>query len=144
MAQSTALPEDVLPRSLIVAVLLLTPVPLVLQALGLYIDVGASAGLVHSLLEWTCVCLAFFTFGLGILAWIARPDPLVFIITLAALLSGISDSHHTMTTSGLLGYSGRFEDFVQWSGTVGRILRALVFISGAIYLLYFHRENRRF
>jgi len=143
MSRSSSLPEDALPRSLIAAVLLLTPVPLILKALGLYVEVGASAGLVHSILEWSSVCLAFFTFGLGILAWNARPDPLVLIITLAALLSGISDSYHTMTTSGLLGYSGRFEDFVQGSGTVGRILRALVLISGAIYLLYFHRENRR-
>ncbi len=144
VSASSARPADeALPRSLVVAVLLLTPVPFLLKTLGLFVEVGASAGLVHSLLEWTCVCLAFFTFGLGILAWNARPDPLVFIITLAALLAGISDSFHTMTTSGLLGHSGRFEDFVQWSGTVGRLFRALVLISGACYLLYFHRENRR-
>ncbi len=136
-------PDEALPRSLIVGVLLLTPVPLILKSFGLFVEVGDSAGLVHSLLEWTCVCLAFFTFGLGILAWNARPDPLVFIITLAALFAGISDSFHTMTTSGLLAHSGRFEDFVQWSGTVGRLFRALVLISGACYLLYFHRENRR-
>ncbi len=142
MSRTVSSPEDVLPRSLIVAVLLLTPVPLMLKALGLFVEVGASAGLVHSLLEWTCVCVAFFTFGLGILAWNARPDPLVFIITLAALLSGTSDSLHTMTTSGLLAHSGRFEDFVQWSGAVGRMLRALVLISGACYLLYFRREDR--
>jgi PAS domain S-box-containing protein len=141
--ESSAPPVDErLPRSLIVAVLLLTPVPLVLKALGLFVEFGESAGLVHSLLEWTCVSVAFFTFGLGILAWNARPDPLVFIITLAALLSGISDSFHTMTTSGLLGHSGRFEDLVQWSGTVGRVLRALVLTAGAGYLLYFHRENQ--
>ncbi len=135
-------PDEALPRSLIVAVLVLTPVPFLLKSLGLFVDVEASAGLVHSLLEWSCVCLALFTFGLGILAWIARPDPLVLIIALAALLSGISDSHHTMTTSGLLAHSGRFEDFVQWSGGIGRLLRALVLIVGAVYLLYFHRENR--
>jgi PAS domain S-box-containing protein len=142
-AASTPPIDEALPRSLIVAVLFLTPVPILLKSLGLFVDVGASAGAVHSLLEWTCVCLAFFTFGLGILAWIARPDPLVLIITLAALLSGISDSFHTMTTSGLFAHSGRFEDFVQWSGTVGRVLRALVLLSGAGYLLYFHRTSRR-
>ena len=135
--------DEALPRSLTLAVLFLTPVPLILKSLGLFVELETSAGLVHSLLEWTCVCLAFFTFGLGILAWNARPDPLVFIITLAALLSGVADSVHTMTTSGLLGYAGRFEDFVQWSGTVGRIFRALVLISGASYLLYVHRGNRR-
>jgi hypothetical protein len=142
MSQSVALPEEVLPRSLIVAVLLLTPIPFVLETLGLAIEVGPSAGLIHSLLEWSSVCIAFFTLGLGILAWMARPDPLVFIITVVALVSGISDSIHTMTTAGLLGYSERFEDFVQWSGAAGRMLRALVLTAGAGYMLGFHRENR--
>ncbi len=134
--------EEALPRSLTVAVLLLTPLLLVLNRLGGPEALMASAGVVHSLLEWSCVCIALFTFGLAVLAWIARPDPLVFIVAVAALLSGISDSIHTMTTSGLLGYSGRFEDFVQWSGAVGRMVRALVLTAGAGYLLWFHRENR--
>jgi PAS domain S-box-containing protein len=85
-----------------------------------------------------------FTFVLGILAWIARPDPLVFIITLAALVAGISDSIHTMTTSGLIAYAGTFQDFVEWSGAVGRLLRALVLTAGGGYLLWFHRETRSF
>ncbi len=134
--------DEALPRSLVVAVLALTPVPFVLDSLGFSLDPGGSAGLVHSLLEWSSVCIALCTFGLGILAWIARPDPLLLIITLAALLSGIADSLHTMTTSGLLGYTGRFEDFVLWSGAVGRFLWALVLTAGAVYLLCFHRQNR--
>jgi PAS domain S-box-containing protein len=135
-------PDEALPRSLVVAVLALTPVPFVLDALGFAIDPGRSAGLVHSLLEWTSVCIALCTFGLGILAWIARPDPLLLIISLASLLAGISDSVHTMTTSGLLGFTGRFEDFVLWSGAIGRLLWALALTVGAVYLLCFHRENR--
>ncbi len=137
--------DEALPSGLVFGVLFLTAAPPVLfNALGAFADPGPSAGLVHSLMEWTCVCVALFTFTLGILAWIARPDPLVFLISLAALLSGISDSMHTMTTSGLMGYSGRFEDFVQWSGALGRMFRALVLVFGAAYLLYFHRENRHF
>ena len=136
--------DEALPGGLVAGVLVLTGAPVLLNALGAFGDLGASAGLVHSLLEWTCVCIALFTFALGILAWIARPDPLVFIISLALLLSGISDSVHTMTTSGLVGYSGRFEDFVQWSGAVGRMFRALVLTFGAAYLLSFHHENRIF
>ncbi|HEY7820375.1 MAG TPA: PAS domain-containing protein, partial [Vicinamibacteria bacterium] len=134
--------DEALPRTLVIGVLVLTLAPFVLGALGFSVDPGPSAGLVHSLLEWTCVCVALFTFTLGILAWIARPDPLVFIISLAALLSGISDSIHTMTTSGLLGYSGEFEDFVQWSGALGRSFRAAVLTIGAGYLLCFRRESR--
>ena len=142
MSRSDSLPEDALPRSLIVAVLLLTLLPVVLDALGLSLDLGPSAGLVHSLFEWSSVCIAFFTLGLGILAWMARPDPLVCIITLVALVSGISDSIHTLTTAELLVYPGRFEDLVQWSGAAGRMVRALVLTAGAGYLLFFHREKR--
>jgi PAS domain S-box-containing protein len=134
--------DEALPPGLTLPVLLLTPAPLIVVALGAGIDLGPSAGLVHSLMEWTAVSMALFTFGLGILAWKARPDPLLFIITLAALLSGLSDSAHTMSTSELLGYSGRFEDFVQWSGALGRLFRALALSGGASYLLWFHRENR--
>jgi PAS domain S-box-containing protein len=136
--------DEALPRSLVVFVLLLTPAPLVFNALGFSIPLGPSAGLVHSLLEWSCVNIALFTFVLGILAWIARPDPLVFIVTLAALVAGISDSVHTMTTSGLITSPGTFQDFVAWSGAVGRLLRALVLTAGGGYLLWFHRENRSF
>jgi PAS domain S-box-containing protein len=134
--------DEALPRTLVGAVLLLTSAPLLLEAAGAANELGSSAGLVHSLLEWTCVCVALFTFTLGMLAWAARPDPLLFIISLAALLSGVSDSIHTMTTSGLVGYSGAFEDFVQWSGAVGRLFRAIVLTIGAVYLLWFHRDDR--
>ncbi|HJS74001.1 MAG TPA: PAS domain-containing protein, partial [Vicinamibacteria bacterium] len=134
--------DEALPRTLVAAVLLLTSAPLLFQAFDLAQNLGSSAGLVHSLLEWTCVCVALFTFTLGILAWIARPDPLVFIISLAALLSGVSDSIHTMTTSGLFAYSGPFEDFVQWSGALGRMFRAIVLTIGASCLLFFRRESR--
>src|SRR5262245_33043981 len=116
--------DEALPLALVAAVVLLTPAPMLFEALGGPVNLGSSAGLVHSLLESVSVCVALFTFTLGLLAWVARPDPLVFIISLAALLSGISDSVHTMTTSGLVTYDGPFEDFVQWSGAVGRMLRA--------------------
>jgi PAS domain S-box-containing protein len=135
--------DEALPRTMIAAVLLLTPVPFLLDVLGFSIEVGPSAGLVHSLLEWSNVCIAFFTFGLGMLAWAARPAPLVLVISLAALLSGLSDSIHTMTTSGLFGSFASSEDFVEWSGALGRLLHTLVLTAGAAYLLYRHRGDRR-
>jgi PAS domain S-box-containing protein len=135
--------DETIPRGMVVAVLLLTPVPFLIVLLGFSFNPGGSARLIHSLLEWTCVCLSVFTFGLAILAWKARPDPLVFVIALAALMMGLSDTLHTLTTSGLLGLNESSEDFVEWSGAMGRLVRTLVLAAGAAYALAAGAGGRR-
>ncbi|MGH9324189.1 MAG: PAS domain-containing sensor histidine kinase [Vicinamibacteria bacterium] len=135
-------PEDALPRSFIVAVLLLTAAPLPLAALGAFsFDSERTGSLVHGLFEWTTLCIALFTAALGLLCSLARPGFLVWIITVAAVSSVVSDTLHAFASMGLVSVASGLEDFVPWTGAVGRTWRAAILTAGAVYLLFFRRER---
>jgi two-component system, NtrC family, sensor kinase len=128
-----------LPGQLAVAVLLLTFLPFVLNRLGLdfsAVKLPASpteesvqppvdenrrseeaivGEHVHTLLEWTAVCVAVFTAMLAFAHYRITRDVTTPIIGTALFASGMLDAFHTLAADGLLTTAVHDEQFIPFT-----------------------------
>lgn len=126
-----------LPRGVVLAFLLLTILPGLAQLGGADLaspPLEPTGPVVHDLLEWSAVCIAFMTAFLAFLCFHLRPDFLVLVVGLAFLATGWVDALHTLTSEGLLK-AGADARLVSLTWSLGRLLKPLILVLGVGALL---------
>jgi phosphoserine phosphatase RsbU/P len=149
-----------LPRQLVVAVLLLTFLPFLLNRLGLDFSavklpvspaeesdrsavnenrrseepiVGEH---VHTLLEWSAVCVAVFTAMLAFANYRITRDVTTPIIGTALFASGMLDAFHTLAADGLLTTAVHGEQFIPFTWMISRGVNAVFIVFGVFPFLW--------
>ncbi len=149
-----------LPRQLAIAVLLLTFLPFLLNRLRLdFSAVKPPASLtensafsdgqnnrrvretivgehVHTLLEWSAVCVAMFTAVLAFAHYHITRDVTTPIIGTALFASGMLDAFHTLATDGLLTTAVHDERFVPFTWMISRSVNAVFILCGVFPFLW--------
>jgi phosphoserine phosphatase RsbU/P len=152
--------QVVLPRWLVIAVLLLTCLPYSLNRLGLDFSAvkppvspteqavqsavdenrrrqGAIAGEhIHTLLEWSAVCVAAFTVVLAFAHYHITRDVTTPIIGTALFASGMLDAFHTLAADGLLTTAVHDEQFIPFTWMISRSVNAFFIVFGVFPFLW--------
>lgn len=148
------MPEELvrLPRQFVWAMVGLCFVPILLNALGVSFELTQPADLeslpqneqayfhspyfqlrgafVHSLLEWTSVCLAIVTAFCSFFYYTIKKDVATPIIGTALLFSGLLDAFHILAADGLILYVTDDRHFVPFTWAMSRIFHALILTAG--------------
>ena len=149
-----------LPRQLVVAVLLLTFMPFLLNRLGLdfsAVKLPASpteesersavdengrseepivGEHVHTLLEWSALCVAVFTAMLAFANYRITRDVTTPIIGTALFASGMLDAFHTLAADGLLTTAVHDEQFIPFTWMISRGVNAVFIVFGVFPFLW--------
>jgi phosphoserine phosphatase RsbU/P len=149
-----------LPKQFVVAVLLLTFLPYLLNRLGLdFSAVKPPASLteksalssgqntrrtqetivgehVHTLLEWSAVCVAVFTAVLAFAHYHITRDVTTPIIGTALFSSGMLDAFHTLAANGLLTTAVHDEQFIPFTWMISRGVNAFFIVFGVFPFLW--------
>lgn len=150
-------PEDQtrLPRRLVQAVLILCALPFVLRILGVDVSSalagsvpqdmnsgpvgGASVDLgghlVHTVLEWSAVCLAAFTALLAMLRYSLQRDATAPIVGIALLCAAALDAFHLQATHSVMHDAAQLELLTPYTWTLSRLFTSLTLGLGAWVLL---------
>lgn len=86
--------------------------------------------LVHSLLEWTSVCLGIVTAVLAFFHYVIKRDVATPIIGTALLVSGLLDAFHILAADGLILYVTDDQHFVPFTWAMSRIFHAAILTAG--------------
>ncbi|MCW5978401.1 MAG: PAS domain-containing protein [Bryobacteraceae bacterium] len=95
---------------------------------------GLISDLSHTLIEWTGVCLAFFTAALALALFRLRGDPLAAVIGGSFFCTALFDVLHTLASATALRYPGG-ERLAALTGTASRIAMPALLIVGASIVL---------
>jgi hypothetical protein len=96
--------------------------------------------LVHSLLEWTAVCLAIVTAFCSFFHYTIKKDVATPIIGTALLFSGLLDAFHILAADGLILYVTDDEHFVPFTWAISRIFHAFILTAGTGMFVWRSRE----
>ncbi len=89
-----------------------------------------AAQVTHILLEWSTVCIAFFTVILIYMHFRIKGDVSTLIIGLAFFCSGVLDLFHTLADAQLLIKVEDYSSFIPFTWTLSRFLYAFILITG--------------
>jgi len=85
---------------------------------------------VHTLLEWTSVCLAIVTAFFSFFHYFIKKDVATPIIGTALLFSGLLDAFHILAADGLILYVTDDQHFVPFTWAMSRIFHATILTLG--------------
>ena len=91
--------------------------------------------LVHALMEWSSVIIAFVVAVLAFSHFRNSGDQAAPVLGLAFLASGLMDAFHTLAALGLIGSAAPGGDFIPFSWALARGFNALILLIGAIVCL---------
>ncbi len=141
-------PKRIVPPWFFVVVLALTGVPVVMSFLGRFGWLQASPNtiapealdgtvralhglLIHTVLQWTGVCIALFTAVCAFAQFTLRRDLAMTIIGAALLLAGCMDAFQTLAATRLLGTVADDVQFIPFTWSLSRMFHAGVVAFGA-------------
>ena len=105
------------------------------EQLAWAISVVSRGEIVHTLLEWSAVCVAFFATLFAFTHYTLRQDVTTPIVGSALFFSGVLDAFHTLAAAGLLGPVDDPEQFIPFTWALSRTFNAVIMIAGtAIFL----------
>ncbi len=155
-----------LPRSFVVAIALLCVAPFFLNLFGVVFEfrpppgeIGAltpaeqayyrspyyelRGALVHTLLEWTSVCLAIVIAVCSFSYYTIKKDAATPIIGTALLFSGLLDAFHILAADGLILQVTDNENFVPFVWGISRIFHASILMIGTGLFVLRSHDGRR-
>ena len=159
MKRTPEKPEVKLPKSLVVAVVFISTLPIFLNLLGvdfgskgIPIDIEATAGMktpqqldamfhalpgafTHSLLEWTAFCVALFTVGLAFIHFTIKRDVATPVIGVALFCSGVMDAFHTLAADRLIAAVADNTNLIPFTWAISRVFNASIMITGVSIFL---------
>ncbi len=162
---STANTIHRLPRSIINLTLVASFAPLALMLLGVdlssampQVTIDALQGLtggefadaihhslrgsyIHTLLEWSALCVALFTVGLAFVHYRIVKDVTTPLIAMALLASGAMDAFHTLAADRLIETVADNQNLIPFTWAICRVFNALILMIGVGLLLWRKRER---
>lgn len=90
---------------------------------------------IHTLLEWTAVCIALFTAILAFTQYSIRRDVTTPIIGAAFLCAGAMDAFYTLAADRLIEAVADNRNLIPFAWALSRMFNALILITGVGYLL---------
>lgn len=90
---------------------------------------------VHTLLEWTAVCMALLIVLLSLTDYSLRGNPITPVLGVALFFSGMMDGFHTLAADRLLRVVASTENLVPFTWAICRLFHALIMIIGVMVLL---------
>jgi hypothetical protein len=123
----------------VIVVLVLTCLPYLLNRLGFDFSArqGAIAGEhIHTLLEWSAVCVAAFTVVLAFAHYHITRDVTTPIIGTALFASGMLDAFHTLAADGLLTTVVHDDQFIPFTWMISRSVNAFFIVFGVFPFLW--------
>jgi len=112
------------------------------QALNEAMYRALAGSFVHSFLEWSAVCIAFFTVLLAFIHFHLQRDITTPIIGVSLCCAGIVDAFHALASDRLIQVMADNQQFIPFTWAISRIFNALIMIVGASLFL-FRRERYR-
>lgn len=85
---------------------------------------------VHTLLEWSAVCVALFTAAFSFVHYYLRRDLATPVIGTALFFSGMIDAFHTLAADGLIGDVADADRFVPFTWSLSRTFNVCILIAG--------------
>ncbi|MFU8806813.1 MAG: PAS domain S-box protein, partial [Bradymonadaceae bacterium] len=95
----------------------------------------------HTLAEWSVVCIALCTAGFALAHFYVKREPLPPIISLGAFFSAAITGFHVLGANGLLFEVRSYSQFIPFSFAVGQAFTATVFLTTALIVLFSRRVN---
>jgi PAS domain-containing protein len=141
-----------MPTAAIGVVVAVSILPFLLILLGVNLATPASlesatSGYVHTLLEWSAVCVAAVTVLLALLHYREKGESTTPIIGLAWFCAGLIDLFHTLGADRLIPVAADPAVFTEFTWVISRIANASILIAGAIIFLIsgqtLSREQRK-
>jgi signal transduction histidine kinase len=139
-----------LPRTIFIAVALLSLTPLILSLFG--VDFGAEridltdeksrqifwarGAFIHSILEWSAFGAAIFTAILGIVHFTIKRDVVTPVIALSLLTAGVMDAFHTLAANRIISAISSNEDFIPFTWAICRLFNAFICLAGVGIFLF--------
>ncbi len=102
-----------------------------------------AAAFVHTILEWSAVCIAIFTVFLAFIHFSLKRDVTTPVIGVALLCAASMDAFHTLAADRLIEVAADIRRFLPYTWAVGRVFTAAIMIVGvAIFLVRGQKRTR--
>lgn len=90
---------------------------------------------IHTILEWSAVCAAFFTAIFAFTHYSIKRDITTPIIGIAFLCAAVLDGFHTFIADRLILVNSNYENLVPFSWAISRIFNSIIMVFGIGFLL---------
>ena len=144
--------ERRIPNALVWAVVVLSVLPLLLHTIGWdfssilthsvesqtvtrTVDEPLTASLVHNLMEWTAVCVAFFVGLLALLYARQKPAPVVLTIGVTMVFVGFLDAVHILAADQILVATADHKNLIPMTWAISRFAKALLLAVGVALII---------
>ena len=102
--------------------------------------VDLSGSVIHTLLEWTAFCTAFFTVILAFAHYSTTRDVVTPVIAVALFSAGTMDAFHTLAAARLIEAVADNRELIPFTWALCRMFNALIMIMGISILLFSKRQ----
>ncbi|MCG8588425.1 MAG: ATP-binding protein [Proteobacteria bacterium] len=99
-------------------------------------------GFTHTLLEWSAVCVAFFTVALAFAQYQVKREVVTPIIGIALFWSGCMDAFHALAADRLIEATADNRNLIPFTWAICRVFNALILITGVTLILGSRRGFR--
>lgn len=96
---------------------------------------------VHTILEWSAVCVAFFTVLLSFVNYRITGEVTTPIIGVALMCAGAMDAFHTLAADRLISSTVDSQNLIPFTWAICRVFNALILICGVGIVLFFKPKN---
>jgi len=96
---------------------------------------------VHTILEWTAVCVAFFTVCLSFVNYRITGEVTTPIIGIALMSAGAMDAFHTLAADRLISSTVDSQNLIPFTWAICRLFNALILIVGVGIVLFLKPKN---
>lgn len=94
-----------------------------------------SGSIIHTLLEWTSICIAVVTVVLAFVHFQIKKDVVTPIIGVALFTAGCLDIFHTLAADRLISATAPNQDFIPFTWAISRVFNATITMVGVSLLL---------
>ncbi len=96
---------------------------------------------VHTILEWSAVCVAFFTVCLSFVNYRITGEVTTPIIGVALMCAGAMDAFHTLAADRLISSTVDSQNLIPFTWAICRVFNALILIVGVSIVLFLKTKN---
>ncbi|MGF1734881.1 response regulator [Photobacterium satsumensis] len=100
-----------------------------------YLFYVLSGSIIHTLLEWTSICIAVVTVVLAFVHFQIKKDVVTPIIGVALFTAGCLDIFHTLAADRLISATAPNQDFIPFTWAISRLFNATITMAGVTLLL---------
>lgn len=96
---------------------------------------------IHTILEWSAVCVAFFTVCLSFVNYRITGEVTTPIIGIALMCAGAMDAFHTLAANRLISSTVDSQNLIPFTWAICRLFNAMILIFGVSIVLFFKPKN---